>query len=243
MLSRSDYAVLNNFGFTMEPVAVKFFSECPQNIPVAERSMALCEMLKYAQAGNSLYAGIQNHNCDAGTYILGQTKLGEPYLKGKFGAGLSIFADTRAASKLYDNILTLPPGTVNYIALSPWSKFSFEPDLLIILANIEQSEIIFRAISYKTGEAWHSHYSSAIGCSWLFAYPHLKGEINYTTTGLGFGMKRRKLFPTGQHLISVPHNKLGSLLENLNEMPWVPEAYKENGMDYVRKLRKSLGLE
>jgi uncharacterized protein (DUF169 family) len=243
MLSRSSYSVLNKFGFEAVPVAVKFSQESPLGIPEADHPMALCEMLKYAQGGNSFYAGVHHHNCDAGAYVLGQAKLAEPFLKGQYGAGLGVFADARAASQLYHHILTIAEGSVNYVALSPWSKFSFEPDLLVILANIEQSEIIFRALSYKTGEAWNSHYSSAIGCSWLFAYPHVKGEINFTTTGLGFGMKRRKLFQPGQQLISVPYNKLGSLLENLNEMPWVPEPYKENGQEYVNNLKKSLGLE
>ena len=122
-------------------------------------------------------------------------------------------------------------------------KLPFEPDLLIILANIDQAEILFRAMSYETGEMWSSNYSAAIGCSWLFVYPYINGKINFVTTGLGFGMRRRKLFPSGMQFISIPFDRLPSMLRVLREMPWVPEPFKPNGLEYVKDLRKKLGLE
>jgi hypothetical protein len=98
-------------------------------------------------------------------------------------------------------------------------------------------------MSYKTGSPWLSRYSAAIGCAWLFIYPYLDGQINFISTGLGFGMKRRKLFPEGLHFISIPFDRLPSMLQTLREMPWVPEAYKPDGLEYVLRLRQRLGLE
>ena len=100
-----------------------------------------------------------------------------------------------------------------------------------------------RASSYRTGDMWVSRYTAAMGCSWLLIYPYLTGEINRINTGMGFGMRRRRLFPEGLHLISVPYDKLPSLLQTLREMPWMPEPYKENGPEYVKKLRVRLGLD
>jgi uncharacterized protein (DUF169 family) len=119
----------------------------------------------------------------------------------------------------------------------------FDPDVLIILATTTQAEILLRAASYETGQMWHSRYSSAIGCAWLFAFPYLDGEINFIPTGLGFGMRRRKLFPEGRHFISIPFNRLPSLLETLRSMPWVPRPYRPDGSEYVKGLRKKLGLD
>ena len=33
------------------------------------------------------------------------------------------------------------------------------------------------------------------------------------------------------------------MVENMEEMPWVPEPYKEDGLEYVKKLRTGLGLD
>jgi uncharacterized protein (DUF169 family) len=144
---------------------------------------------------------------------------------------------------LYTYIPKISDGVVKYIALSPLPKMVFDPDVLIILATTTQAEILLRAMSYETGRMWHSRYSSAIGCAWLFAYPYLNGEINFIPTGLGFGMRRRKLFPEGRQFISIPFDRLPSMLETLRTMPWIPRAYRPDGLEHVKRLRKKLGLD
>jgi uncharacterized protein (DUF169 family) len=242
-LNKEDYAVLDKFKFDIEPVAVKFLTKPPKGIKKLAESMALCEMLKKAQVGDVFYAGAKNHTCEAGPYVLGQRAIEEQFVNGEFGAGLGVFKDTRAAARLYHYAPKLARGVINYVALSPVSKLSFDPDVLIILANIDQAEVLFRAMSYETGEMWSSNYSAAIGCSWLFVYPYITGKINYVTTGLGFGMRRRKLFPAGMQFISIPFDRLPSMLRILRQMPWVPEPFKPDGLEYVKKLRQKLGLK
>jgi hypothetical protein len=56
-------------------------------------------------------------------------------------------------------------------------------------------------------------------------------------------MRRRHIFREGLHFISVPFDKIQPLLDTLETMPWVPEAYKEHGLEYVKNLRIGLGLE
>ena len=204
--------------------------------------MAFCEMLKTAQEGNAFYADAKNHTCDAGLYVLGQADAPEQYLSGAFGAGLKIFAEPRAASKLYDYIPRIGKGVANYVAFAPLDRLTFDPDVLIILAHAGQTEIILRAMSYKTGTMWSSKFSPAIGCAWTYVYPYLSGELNYTITGLGHGMKRRRLFPEGMQIISIPLDVLPSMLQTLQEMPWVLPAYKADGAEFVRKLLVELGL-
>jgi uncharacterized protein (DUF169 family) len=133
-------------------------------------------------------------------------------------------------------------GVVNSIALSPLNKLPFDPDVLIILSKTSQTEILLRAMSYRTGKMWSSKYSAAIGCAWIFVYPYITGELNYTVSGLGHGMKRRKLFPEGHQLVSIPFDLLPSILQTLQEMPWDLPAYKPDGMEFVRRLLVKLGI-
>jgi uncharacterized protein (DUF169 family) len=242
-LTKKDFGILERFEFDIQPVGVKYLARAPEGIAELDQTITLCEMLKRAQGGEVFYAGADNHGCSAGLYILGQTDIEEQFLNGEFGAGLGVFCDTRAASRLYHYIPRIGRGVVHYAAFSPLEKLAFDPDVLIFLANTTQTEILLRAMSYKTGKMWSSRYSAAIGCAWLFVYPYLNGEINFISTGLGFGMRRRKLFPESYHFVSIPFDLMPSMLQTLEEMPWVPEPYKPNGLEYVKQLRDRLGLK
>lgn len=241
-LTKNDLAILDKFDFDVPPVGVKFLARRPDRVERLNENMALCEMLKRAQEGSIFYVDKDNHTCDAGSYVLGQADAPEPFISGGFGAGLKIFEEPRSASRLYQYIPRIGRGVVHYIAFSPLDKLSFEPDVLIILAKTSQTEIILRAMSYRTGKMWASKYSAAIGCAWIYVYPYLTGELNYTVTGLGHGMKRRKLFPEGQQVISIPFDLLPSILQTLQEMPWVLPAYEPDGMEFVRRLLVKLGI-
>jgi uncharacterized protein (DUF169 family) len=241
-LTKEDLAILDKFEFEVQPVGVKFLAERPDLVERLSESMALCEMLKRAQKGNAFYADKENHTCEAGPYVLGQADAPGAYISGEFGAGLKIFEGVRSASRLYQYIPRIGQGAVNYVAFSPLNELPFDPDVLIILANTSQTEILLRAMSYRTGKMWLSKYSPAIGCAWIYVHPYVTGELNYTVTGLGHGMRRRKLFPEGHQLVSIPFDLLPSMLQALRDMPWVLPAYEPDGPEFVRGLLVKLGI-
>jgi uncharacterized protein (DUF169 family) len=241
--AKKDLSILDKFGFHTQPVGVKFLSRRPDPMERLGEKMAFCEMLRKAQEGYAFFADAENHICEAGLYVLGQADSPEPFINGDFGAGLKIFKEPRSASRLYLHIPTIGRGIVHYVAFSPTGKLTFDPDLLILLANIEQTEILLRAMSYQTAKVWVSKFTPAIGCAWTYIYPYLTGELNYFTTGLGHGMKRRSLFPEGQQMISIPFDLLSSMLDTLQEMPWVLPAYKPDGLEFVGRLLADLGID
>jgi uncharacterized protein (DUF169 family) len=242
ILTKEDFSILDKFAFDVPPVAVKFLADRPDMRERLGEKMALCEMLKKAQEGKAFFADQENHICEAGLHVLGQADASGPFVSGKFGAGLRIFEGPRAASRLYRYLPRIGNGVANYVAFSPLKKLSFDPDVLIILAEAGQTEILLRAMSYKTGKMWSSKFSAAIGCAWVFVYPYTTGELNYTVTGLGHGMKRRKLFPEGRQLVSIPFDLLPSILQTLQEMPWVLPAYEPDGNEFVKHLLTNLGV-
>lgn len=192
--NRDAYSILDRFEFDVPPVGVKYRTEKPEGVARLEDHLALCEMLKRAQQGDAFFSDRQNHACEAGAYILGQQDLREPYYNGEFGAGLKLFDSPRSAARLYNYIPTMVKGMVRYTVFAPLNRLDLDPDVLLCLCEIDQTEILLRAMSYRTGRMWSSSYSSAIGCAWLFVHPYLSGEMNYSITGLGHGMKRRRLF-------------------------------------------------
>ncbi|MFC1531894.1 DUF169 domain-containing protein [Thermodesulfobacteriota bacterium] len=241
-LIKKDFTVLDKFEFDVQPVGVKLFAGRPDMVEHIGEKMALCEMLRRAQGGNAFFAGVEDHTCEAGPYVLGQADAPDPFVSGEFGAGLKIFEEPRSASRLYSYIPKIARGVVNYVAFSPLDKLQFEPDLLILLAKTSQTEILLRAMSYRTGKMWLSKSSAAIGCAWIYIYPYLTGELNYIITGLGHGMKRRKLFPEGQQIVSIPFDLLSSMLQTLQDMTWDLPAYKEDGPEFMKHLLVKLGI-
>jgi uncharacterized protein (DUF169 family) len=242
MLTQKDLTILDKFAFDVPPVGVKFSAERPEKVDRLAEKAALCEMLKKAQQGVSFFADPESHACEAGLYVLGQADSRKPFISGEFGAGLRIFEEPRSASRLYLHIPRLARGVVHYVAFSPFDRLSFDPDLLIILANTAQTEILLRAMSYRTGAMWESKFTAAIGCAWTYIYPYLTGKLNYSITGLGHGMRRRKLYPEGRQLISIPFDLLPSILRTLREMPWVLPAYEPDGDGFVKGLLTDLGV-
>jgi uncharacterized protein (DUF169 family) len=241
-LTKKDLAILDKFEFDVPPVGVKFLAKRPEIVQRLSENLAFCEMLKRAQEGNVFFVDKESHTCEAGIYVLGQADAPEPYISGQFGAGLKIFEEARSASRLYQYIPKIGKDVVYYVAFSPLNKLPFDPDVLIILANTSQTEILLRAMSYRTGKMWSSKYSPAIGCAWIYVYPYLTGELNYTMTGLGHGMRRRKLFPEGHQIVSIPFDLLPSMLQALRDMPWVLPAYEPDGPEFVRSLLVKLGM-
>jgi uncharacterized protein (DUF169 family) len=242
-LTQEDLAVFERLGLEIRPVGIKYLVRPPEQIEALNQKMALCEMLRRAQEGEVFYASVRDHACEAGAYVLGQAAAEGPFVSGEFGAGLGVFKDERAAARLYHYVPRIAPKVANHVALAPLDRLPFDPDVLVLLADLRQTEILLRAMSYETGQMWSSKYSAAIGCAWLLVYPYLRGEINFFPTGFGFGMRRRKLFPEGLHFFCIPFDHMPAMLRTLGEMPWVPEPFQPHGVEYVKQLRVRLGLD
>jgi hypothetical protein len=90
-------------------------------------------------------------------------------------------------------------------------------------------------MSYSTGELWETRTTPVFGCSWLFVYPYLSGKVNYTITGIAFGMKAKQVFPEGQVLMSIPYNWIPIMTKNLNEMKWVLPSYTDGREKFIER--------
>lgn len=242
---QQDLSVFNKFNFDRPPVGVKFLFGKPDGIKKLDKTLALCEMLREAQGSAPFYATKDDFEC-VGPLILGMAESEPIFESGQLGPRLELFKEPRANNRIYYYIPRMIRGTVNYIAFSPLDKLSFTPDVLIVTAKPSQAELILRAMTYTTGKMWTAKGTSVIGCAWLFVYPYLSGELNFTVTGLGVGMKARQVLPEGLILISIPWDLLPTLVENLQDMKWVPiehtRSRDENSKEF-KKLAETLAKE
>jgi uncharacterized protein (DUF169 family) len=229
-------------GLELPPVGVKYWTSPPEGIPRLDATMRLCEMLRHAQNGNAFYAAAEDHLCGAALYALGKD-LPPVYTSGVYGTGLEVFDSPRAGSRLYDHVPRLQGRRgIEYVSLAPVDKLGGDPDLLILATRETQSEVVLRAMSYSTGNMWTSKSTGVIGCSWLFVYPYLTGELNYTPI-LSMGMRALKVVPEGMHLISIPFDMCAVVLDSLKRMPIRLTALGPNGDEFRKNLLTRLGLD
>ena len=244
---QTDLSIYSKFNFEKPPVGVKYLFHKPEGIEPLDKSLALCEMLKEAhQRKTPFYFTKEQESC-FGKAFLGMMGDAPPLNDGGLlGVKFEIFQDPAVNMRIRRLTPHLENGTVNYVAFSPVDKLTFEPDLLILMATPSQAEIVLRAMTYSTGELYESKSTCIGGCTWLYIYPYLSGKVNYTTTGLYFGMKGKQVFPEGWMLISIPYNWIPTITQNLKEMKWVLPGYtlgREKFIQYEHNILKELAQE
>jgi uncharacterized protein (DUF169 family) len=236
---KTDMSIYSKLGLERPAVGIKYTHEEVEGIEKLDKQLALCEMVREVQERNKpFYFTKENENC-VGRVVLGmrETVSGNT---GQMGVDFGIFQDARANRNIYRNQWTLEQGVVKYVICSPVDQLTCEPDLLMIVATVPQAEILMRAMSYSTGEIWSSQLTGVGACNWLYAYPVLTGKVNYTVTGLSFGMKGREVFPPGLMMIAIPYQWIPTITANLNEMEWVLPSYTEGKDKFAARVDRMM---
>jgi uncharacterized protein (DUF169 family) len=234
---QENLSIFNKFKFERKPVGVKFSPTKPDGIKRLDKILDFCEMLVEAQNGSAFYVTRKNFTC-VGPLILGMADSDPVFESGRVGHKLEVFKNARANRRIYEFLPRLSRNTANYVVFSPLDKLSFEPDVLIVTANPSQAEIILRANSYSSGNMWSAKGTPVAACAWLYVYPYVSGELNFTMPGFSFGMRSRRLFPEGLLLISIPRHLLPGIVKNLAEMNWVPHSYAIGREEHKRKVKR-----
>ena len=230
-----DYSIFDRFNFEIRPVGISYSLRKPEGVKPLDKSLALCELSQEAQDG-SFYASRETLQC--GEHVVGFADFPPIMYSGQLGREFSMFKNPAANRRVYDYIPIMAKDSVEYVTCTPVEQMTFAPDVMIIVANTNQAEIILRASSYANGKMWSSRSSTCLACAWLYAYPYLNGELNYTVSGLGFSMKAREVLPEGLIIISLPGDLLGTIMENLDDMEWNPHWFSLGREGFIKGVRE-----
>ena len=217
------------------PVAVKFYAVKPENFGLkykhTDKRMSLCQFVSYAQkTHSSFYIDKTNEDC-MGRTVLGMVQ--EPPLgaSGQAGFDFGVFRNQDANSRLYYNIPIAIRDTINYVIFSPIDQCEFNPEVVVFVGDSDMADIVMRATSYISGDLWESKSSSVLSCAWTYMYTWLSGKVNHCQTGMHHGMGRRKVYPKGLHIVSVPYQKLDEVCLALRQMDWQLISFRPNDKD------------
>ena len=215
-VGQRDYSI---FDFERKPVGVKFLPIKPEGIERISKRLSFCEMFKEAQTSDPFYVQREDLYCIE-PLLLGMEDFDPMLVSGLVGETDGLFEEARANRKVYQYLPRMLKGSVNCVAFSAIDQIIFDPDVLVITANVIQTYHLMRALSYSSGEMWSAKGTPVAACSWIYIYPVLTGELNFTITGISLGMRALKVLPEGLIILSIPWTKLPMIMENLQRMSW-----------------------
>ncbi|NLH00907.1 MAG: DUF169 domain-containing protein [Clostridiales bacterium] len=229
MLSEKAKELFAKLDMEYPAVAIKYHAVKPQDVAAYEgEKLAFCQYVKYAQLTDKTFYITKDDDACYGQMALGMIPKPAVTASGQAGYDFEVYRTPIAGQQLYQKLPVLLPGTVNYVQFAQVSFCDFDPDLIICVADLPQSDILMRATSYISGDLWESKSSPVISCAWMYAYPVISGKANHITTGYYHGLKRRKTYPAGLRIIAIPFQKIDEVVAALDEMPWTTIAFRND---------------
>ena len=227
MLSEKAKKAFSDLNMPYSAVALKFCRNKPEGYVKAEGVDVFCSFLNKAQVENKpFYFTVDNGKC-MGRVILGMMELETNHGSGQVGCELGVFKTPAANARLYYDAPMLKRGVCNFVVLCPIEQCTFDPDLVVCVADTNAAQLLLRATSYISGDLWESKSSYVMSCSWTYAYPYVTGKVNHLITGMHLGLQLQNAYPPGLHIISIPYNKLAEVVTALTEMKREPDDMNE----------------
>lgn len=229
MLSTKAKELFSRLPLPYPAIAIRYHVCRPQGVPHYEgEKMAFCQYVSFAQQHEGSFYIDKNDDACYGKMALGMIPKPPVTASGQAGCDFEIYKSPAGCRKLYQELPVIVPGAVNYVQFSRVEECDFDPDLVLFVADYTSAEILARATTYLSGDFWESKSSPVISCSWMYAYPVISGKVNHITTGFYHGLRRRKIYPAGLKMISIPFQKLPEVVQALDEMPWTPIAFRKD---------------
>ncbi|HHT18800.1 MAG: DUF169 domain-containing protein [Euryarchaeota archaeon] len=201
-----------------EPVAIKWVSREPRNIPKASEKSRFCTKLDKAMNGEIFYATAEEEECMGG---LRYTGLKDPHKfpknmrSGSFLVPRGVYKSIPAVQRSWKSNLAVEPDIFTALIFAPLSSADFEPDVIFIVGNSRQGMELLHANAYDSGSHGLGADSGPI-CSSMAAMPYLTGKVTY---GFGdIGSRNNMNLKDDEIMISIPATDLERITLNLEEM-------------------------
>ncbi len=228
MLRDHDRELLDALQLPYPAIAIKYRFEAPDAPHYDGPALAFCQYVKYAQDNRAHFYITKADDACYGKVVLGMEDKPPVTASGQAGYDFGCYKAPIANQQLYQKLPILEKHTINYVEFCPAVECDFDPDLLLFVADLPQADILMRATCYISGDLWESKSSPVLSCGWMYAYPVISGKVNHITTGYYHGLKRRKAYPAGLRMISVPFQKLPEFFQALGEMDWTLIAFRDD---------------
>ncbi len=224
------------------PIAVNLSLEKPSGLKRLNDKIVACCMIKKAREIGPFYTDKNGQSCEAGSFVMGLSDIPDAYESGAYGAALKICKTPKVMQRIYRELPIIDKGYAHYISVAPLDQADFEPDIVVVTCTTTwKAYTLLRAYTYNSGKTWKGESSPAPGCSWMFAYPYVRGEINIVIPS--GGMFRTHAMRENELIIVIPIEQLNGVVQGLEEMPLILPHHRPGGEKVRNRIRKKLGLK
>ena len=201
-----------------EPVAIKWVSREPKNIPKEDKKSRFCTKLDKAMHGEVFYSTANEEECMGGIKYTGMKDpkdFPKNMRSGSFLVPAGVYKSIPAVQRSWQSNQAIESGIFNSIIFAPLIKADFEPDVIFIVGKSKQGMELLHANAYDSGSHGLGADSGPI-CSSMAAIPYLTGKVTY---GFGdIGSRNNMELTDDEIMVSVPASDLERIIANLEEM-------------------------
>jgi uncharacterized protein (DUF169 family) len=222
----TDYAELSKrlvdaLGLRTEPVAVTLIKK-GQSIPgdyhAVESATRHCQSIMKARKGEKLCLPAEKNACPVGASALGEVALPEKVKTGEFHSTMGMYQDPNGAAKTIEMRTTLPEGSTIATIVSPLSKATVKPDVVIVVGIPEQVFwIIPAAQTFPEGGRVHVDMASVqAACVDSTIIPLVTDRVNIS---LGcFGCRKTSDILPEEMLVGIPWSQFERTVTAIEKM-------------------------
>jgi uncharacterized protein (DUF169 family) len=208
----------NSLKLEKEPVAIKWVSREPKNIPKEEEKSRFCTKLDKAMKGEIFYSTAEEEECMGGLRYSGlkdPKEFPKNMQSGAFLVPAGVYKSIPAVQRSWRSNLAVEPGIFQALIFAPLNKADFDPDVIFLVCNSEQAMLVLHANAYDSGSHGLGADSGPI-CSSMASIPYLTGKVTY---GFGdIGSRRNMDIKPEEVMVSIPATDLHRIVANLEEM-------------------------
>ncbi len=170
-------------GLEKSPVAIKFIlreKDLPEGIEKLDKPIRHCEMVQKAAQGAVFYATFEEQACKGGAAAIGAGEAPEKLKTGEFYYDLGRFSSLGAAKRTMDAIPKIDIRSYA-IVYAPLEKVSFDPDVIVVIANPAQAMKLSQALVYTLGGRVEADFAGIQSiCADAVAGPFTRKTANIT---------------------------------------------------------------
>jgi uncharacterized protein (DUF169 family) len=219
--AESSKKIVEILGLRTEPVAITLIKKgqpYPEGYKEPETPIRHCQSIMRGRKGEMLVVPGPKQACPVGASALGIVPLPEKVKAGEFHHGMGMYDSAEAAANTISLRPSLKEGSVIATAVSPLSKATIKPDVVVITATPEQAFWIVPAAAtfQKGGRVTVEMAAVQASCADSTVVPYTTGNVNLS---LGcFGCRKTTDILPEELLVGVPYARLDELLKALEKM-------------------------
>lgn len=179
-----------------------------------KKKIAICQGIGMARKlGWTIAMGKEDMQCSLGAAPFGFFKNIDYFNEGNLAHGM--FTATKEAGKREEDLVDrFDYGQYSHILVSPLTRTTFEPDLIMIYGNPAQMMRLIQGALYNEGGAVHSSSTGRLGCASIITVIK-KDEFRYLVPGNGdriFGMTQ-----DWEMCFLAPFSKVETMVDGLGK--------------------------